>query len=122
MDWGLLSYVFDTYRSCRPFPKGMNLTLDYWFPHRDSEGWKQDPDGRGSDISEDNLEVEAQEASGQITGMTSKGDSAEKGEPKTVRAEQHWFSDLQVLKKLTRDNDNPLQPVRPTQIALEWYG
>ena len=58
----------------------------------------------------------------QITGSPSKGGSAEKDEPETFRAAQRWFSDLQVLERLTRDNDPPLQPVCPTQIALARYG
>ena len=53
--WGLLNYVFDTYMSCRPFAKGMNLTMESWSPYRDSEVWKQEPDGMVSDIPEDNL-------------------------------------------------------------------
>ena len=36
-----------------------------------------------------------------ITGFPSKGASAEKGEPKTVRSAQRWFYDLQVLETLT---------------------
>ena len=74
--------------------KVMNITLDSWCPHRDSEGWKQDPDGLYIDMSEYNLGGEAEEALSQITGMPSKGDAAENGEPKTVRAAQRWFSDL----------------------------
>ena len=35
---GLLNYVFDTYRSCRPFLEGMHITLDSWSPYWDSEG------------------------------------------------------------------------------------
>ena len=29
------NYVFDTYKSCRPFLKGMHITLDSWRPHQD---------------------------------------------------------------------------------------
>ena len=90
----LLNYVFDTYRSCRPFLKGMHLTWDYWRPHWDSEGWKQDPDGMDSDLSEDNLGDEIEEYLVQINGSPSKGDATEKWEPKTVREAQHWFSEL----------------------------
>ena len=121
-DQGLLNYLFDTYMSCRPFLKVMHPNLDYWIPHRDYEGWKQDPDGMDSDLSEDNLGDEAGESLGKITGSPSKGDAAEKGEPKTVRSAQRWFSELQVLKRLTRDNDPPLKPVCPTQIELDRYG
>ena len=49
-DLGLMNYVFDTYRSCRPFMKVMHLTLDYWLPYRDPEGWKQDVDGLDIDL------------------------------------------------------------------------
>ena len=118
----LLNYVFDAYRSCRPFLRLIHLTLDYWHPYQYSEGWKQDPDVLDSDPSEDNLEGEVEEALGQITGIPSKGDAAEKGQPKTFRSAQHWFSELQVLEKLTRGNDPPLQRMRPTQIALAPYG
>ena len=58
---------------------------------------------------------------GQNTGSPSKGGAAEKGEHKTVRSAQCWFSDLQVIEQLIMDNDTPLQPVRPTQIALARY-
>ena len=100
----------------------MHLTLDSWRPHRDPEGWKQDPGGLCIDLSKDNLGGEAEEALGQTTLTPSKGASAEKGEPETDRAAQHWFYDLQVLKKLTRDKNTLLQPVRPTQIKLAWHG
>ena len=54
---------------------------------------------------------EAKEALGKFTVSTSTGDATEKGEHKMVREAQCWFSDLQVLEKLTRDNDTKLQPV-----------
>ena len=40
--------------------KGMHITLDSWRLHRDYEGWKQDPDGMGSDLLEDNLGGDAE--------------------------------------------------------------
>ena len=76
---GLLNYVFDTYRSCRPFLKGMYLNLDSWSPHREYEAWKLDPDGMNSDLLEDNLGGKSEEALRKITGLPRKGDSAEKG-------------------------------------------
>ena len=39
-----------------------------------------------------------------------------------VVATQRWLYELQVLGRLTRDNDPPLQPVYPTQIELDQYG
>ena len=59
-DQGLMNYVFDTYRSCRKFLKGMHLTLDSWQQHRDSEGWKWDPYVLYIDLLEDNLGGEAE--------------------------------------------------------------
>ena len=56
----------------------MHLTLDSWCPHRDSEGWKQKPDGLDSDLSEDNVGGDTEEALGQITGSTIKEGAAEK--------------------------------------------
>ena len=100
----------------------MHLALDSWCPYWDSEVWKRGSDGLDSDLSEDNLGGEAEEYLGRITGSPSKGDASEKGEPKTARAAQRWFSDLLVLKRSTGDNYTPLQLVRPTQIALDWYG
>ena len=38
--------------------KVMHITLDSWRPHQDPEGWKQDPNGLVSDMSEDNLGAE----------------------------------------------------------------
>ena len=38
-DWGLLNYIFDTYRICRQFLKGIHLNLDFWHPHFDPEGF-----------------------------------------------------------------------------------
>ena len=121
-DWGLLYYVFDVYRGCRPFMKVMHLILDSWYSHRYSEGWKQDRDGIDIDLSEDNLGGDTEEALGQITGTPIKVFATEKGDPKTVREVQPRFYYLQVLEKLTRDNDPILQPVRPTQIFLARYG
>ena len=65
---------------------------------------------------------EAEKSSGQITGSTSKGNAIEKGKPKTIRAGQRWFSDLYFIKRLTRDNDPPLQPMHSAQIVLAQYG
>ena len=78
-DWGLPNCVFDTYRSCRPFLKVIHITLEYWRLYWDSEEWKQDPDGLDSDLSEDKLGGKVEEDLLQITGMPSKGDTAEKG-------------------------------------------
>ena len=118
----LLNYVIDTYNSYIPVVKIMHLALEYLRPHWYPEGWKQDPDGLYSDLSEDNLGGEAEEALVQNTGTPRKGSNAEKGEPKTVREAQRWFSDLQVLKQLMRYKDPLLQPVRTTQILLSRYG
>ena len=63
-DWGLFNYVFDTYRSFRPFLKVMHLTLYSWLPKSDPEGCKQDIYGMDSDISEDNLGGEDEELLG----------------------------------------------------------
>ena len=49
------------------FLKVAYLTLDSLRPHRDSEGCKQDPDVLDSNMSEDNLVGEAEEALVQIT-------------------------------------------------------
>ena len=48
-------------------------------------------------MSEDNLGGGVEEALEKITGYSRKGDAAEKGEPKTVRAAQCEFSKLQVI-------------------------
>ena len=85
-DQGLINYVFDTYRSWRPFLKVMHLTLESWIQHWDSEVWKQEPDVLDSYMLEDNFGGEAEEYLVQITGSPSKGDAAEKGEPNTVRS------------------------------------
>ena len=34
-DEGFMIYFFETYNSCRPFMKGMHITLYYWCPHQD---------------------------------------------------------------------------------------
>ena len=52
---GFLNYVFDTYKSCRPFLKGMHIALDYWQPYRNSKVWKQDPYVMDNDLTDDNL-------------------------------------------------------------------
>ena len=78
--------------------KGMYLTLDSWRPHWNYEGWKQDPDVPESNLSEDKLGGEAEEALVQIIGTTRNGDAAEKGETKWVKVEQCWFSELQFLE------------------------
>ena len=74
-----MHHVFDTYRSCITFMKGMNLTLESWRPHWYPEGYKQDPDVLGSDLSEENLGGEYEEDLGKITGTPNKGEATEKG-------------------------------------------
>ena len=54
----------------------MHLALASCHPHGDSSRWKQDPDGLDSDMSEDNLVGEAEEALGQNTGSSIKGGAA----------------------------------------------
>ena len=78
--------------------KVMHLTLGYWHPQRDLEGWKQDPDGLDGDLSDENLGGESEEALGQINGTSRNGSASVKGEPKTFRASQGWLYDLQVLE------------------------
>ena len=90
----------------------MQITLDYWIPHREPEVLKQEPYGLYIYLSKDNFGGEAKEALFQITGTTSKGADTEKGEHKTVRAAKNWSYDLQVLYRLTRYKDPLLQPVR----------
>ena len=58
-DWQFLHHVFDTYKSCWPFLKGMNLALESCHSHQDPEGWEQDPYGLGGDLVDDNLVGEA---------------------------------------------------------------
>ena len=77
-DRGLLNYVIETYRSCRPFLKRMHLTLDSWCTHRYPGIWKQDSDELGSDLSEDKLGGEGEEALVQMNRTPSKGDATEK--------------------------------------------
>ena len=55
--------------------KGMHLTLDFWHPHRDPEGWKQDPYGLDSDLLEDSLGSEYEDDLVQITGTLIKGNA-----------------------------------------------
>ena len=95
---GMLNCVFESHWSCRPFLKGMDIILYFWCPHRDPEGWKQDPGGLGSDILEDNFVGDSEETLIQITGTPSEGGAAEKGQPNTVRSSQHWFYYKQVIK------------------------
>jgi hypothetical protein len=37
---GFLIYVSRTYKSMVPYLKGLHLTLDFWRPDRDEEGWR----------------------------------------------------------------------------------
>ena len=64
----------------------MNIALDSWCPHCYPKGWKQDPYGVNTDISEDNLVGGDGGYFGQITGTPGNGAAAEKGEPKIIRA------------------------------------
>ena len=100
----------------------MHISLDSWCPHQYPEECKQGPYGLDGDMLDDHFKGEAEEALGWINGIYRKGDSSEKGEHMTVGATERWLYGLQVLKKLTRDKDPLLQPVFPTQIALDWYG
>ena len=77
--------------------KVMHITLDSWHSQFDPEGWKQDPDGLGSDMLEDNLGGGDEEILGQINGTPIKESATEKGDTKTFREAQRWFYELQVL-------------------------
>ena len=57
---------------------GMHITLESWRPHKYPEECKQELDVLDSDLSEDNLVGEAEEALVKITRVPIKGDATEK--------------------------------------------
>jgi hypothetical protein len=90
---GFLIYVSRTYKSMVPYLKGLHLTLDFWRPNRDEEGWR----------GKQNLDPE--EASAFFIGNNKKA-------PRFVKIAPRLKADVQVLMDLTAFQEPPAINVR----------
>ena len=94
---GYLVYVSRTYRAMVPLLKGIHLSLDYWRPNRDDEGWR-------------------------IMGLPQEKvdfDPHDRGPPQ-VPMVNRLRKDIKILMEFT-STENPVRtPVRPTK-RIEAY-
>ena len=78
--------------------KENNITLESWYTHHNSEGWKKNPGNVMEGILADNRSgSEVEEALCQMDKIPRKGVTTKKGQPKNVRSAKLWTEDLQVL-------------------------
>lgn len=88
---GFLVYVSRTYNAMVPFLKGPHLTLDSWRPDRDEDGW------RSTNTLEPKVAYDYKQKPPQFVKMVSR-----------------FKTDMEMLLKLTRHEQSPKLPVRPT--------
>ena len=95
---GFLIYVSRTYKAMVPYLKGLHLTLDFWRPGRDEEGWRL----MGNSEPEDVLP----------SGMNKA--------PRFVKVAPRFESDVRVLMDLTAFDDSPLVNARANCTAAAY--
>jgi hypothetical protein len=101
-DRGFLIYVARTYKSMRPYLKGLNLTIDRWRPGCDKQGWK-DKDWY------DNFPMVG----------TEEGDEEA---PEFVTAVPWLQWDLEALKALLEADAPAVRSIRPSMRIDVRYG
>ena len=95
---GFLIYVSRTYRAMVPYLKGLHLTLDFWRPDRDEEGWRA--------FGHEGLAVPT-------PPVMSKA-------PRFVKIAPRLQSDLRVLMDLTAFDEPPAITVRAISTAAAY--
>jgi hypothetical protein len=101
---GFLVYLARTFPSLVPYLKGIHLTLDSWWPGRDSEGWKS------SDKVLFHLEGDAESCA-----VSSKP-------PEWVRAVPRLASDVEGLLLLLASPTPPVRTIRASSLITVYYG
>lgn len=96
---GTLVYISRTYPSITPYLKGIHLTIDSWYPHRDNEGWKLP-------------------ATERIMPMA----AAHPHPPTHVKAVPRLASNGAALLTLFQPDSPTLHPARPWATAQVFYG
>ena len=100
---GFLVYVSMTYTSMVPYLKGIYLTLNSWRDGRDVEGW---PDAEMKRLFDEGREKVKHREGPELR--------SKKGHPVWSKAVPRLKDDLIALMRLTRYEDPPMIPVRPT--------
>ena len=104
---GFLIYVSRTYKSMRPYLRGLHMTIENWRPNRDEEGWriidafKDDEDIATHDNSSHNVMESPEEF---------------------VQAVPRLRNDVEVLKKLLRSEAPPKVSKRRSKLGKAYYG
>lgn len=96
---GFLIYVSRTYRAMVPYLKGLHLTLDFWRPNRDEDGWKVIGNTELDEVG--------------LPETTSKA-------PRFVKIAPRLASDLKVLMDLTAFDEAPAINVRARSTAAAY--
>ena len=95
---GFLIYVSRTYRAMVPYLKGLHLTLDFWRPGRDEEGWRLIGNTEPEDV---------------LPSVMNKA-------PRFVKVAPRLESDVKVLMDLTAFDEAPLVNVRANCTAAAY--
>ena len=112
---GFLVYVTRTYPASIPYMKGLHLTIDFWRPNRDEEGWKQVPQkGRLIKLEESEIDCDDDEGAKWVIGY----DEA----PSEVQAVPRLAMDMKALKALFGSELPPVRIVRSRKRLNFFYG
>jgi hypothetical protein len=82
-----------------PYLKGLHLTINSWWPHRDADGWRM--------VNE--------------TAVEGKGEVDVKDAPEFVQAVLRFVYDLEALEVLTETDCPPCIKVRPVAMACTGF-
>jgi hypothetical protein len=107
---GFLVHLQCTYPALTPYLKGLHLTIDSWWPGRDTEGWKDKQWSSSEGYWDDSV------------GSWVSWDNAPSIHPEYVHPVPRYSSDLDALSQLLSGSDPPLRYIRNRKIHVAIYG
>lgn len=107
---GYLVHIQRTYPAITPYLKSIYLTLDFWQPGRDDDGWKQQH-YTGAEGYWDEQQ-----------GSWVAWDAAPSSHPEKVKPVGRLADDLHALTTLVTDPEPPLQFICRSQVHVAVYG
>jgi hypothetical protein len=99
---GFLIYIVQTYREMTPYLIGLHMTIDFWQPNRDEEGWRV-------------------RSASDVLLLHNNQESRREG-PKRVRAAPRLASDMEALRELLAGDVPRLKRVRCRTKGQAFYG
>lgn len=106
---GFLIYVSRTYKSMRPYLRGLHMTIENWRSNRDDEGWKLINIMKKIDVDQDSEIPNFVNATKDI-------------KTEFVKAVPRLHDDVKMLSKLTRTEAPPKVRRRRSKVGKAYYG